>query len=524
MNYQVRTKLFIAFSLLMFLAGCTKSPTLTDTTKNKKADQSYGVSSSNPQAIKVGMDILKNGGTAADAAIAVSYVLGVTEPFGSGVGGGGGMLIVTDSGKADFIDYRETSPEDTDFSNPTGTPGLVAGMQAVHDKYGTVPMKDLLQPAVDLAEEGFKVDKTLTSRLSSAQARVSSKETLLFYPGGEPIQPGEKLVQKELANTLQRIQDDGPEGFYEGTIAEAIKEETDLSLDDLRDYEVKHRKPVKGTFSGYDVWTAPPPFSGVTGLEMLKLAEEIDLDDSEGKSDYMKKLGSITNAAYQDRIDYTGDGIKADEAEQLLSPLHLKNLKDEIESGDWTNENFESEEHESTTHFVIMDQYGTVVSATNTLSNFFGSGNYTHGFFLNDQLKNFRNGLNAKDSSKRSRTFTAPTVLKKDGKETIGIGSPGGDRIPQVLMQVLYSYSQGEGTFQEIIDNYRFVFDGSVIYTESRLSDGTKSRLKNAGYDVIQKVSPMFYGGVQVLSRNEENGTITGAGDPRRNGGWESDK
>lgn len=510
--------------MLILIAGCSKTDPLSDTNDTNKPvnDQSYGVSSSNPIAVEVGMEILDNGGTAADASIAISYVLGVTEPFGSGIGGGGGMLIVPESEDPNFIDYRETAPERSKLKHNTAVPGFVAGMQAVHDKYGTIPMEDLIQPAIDLAEDGFEVDKMLSSRLKAAKARVSSEETLLFYPDDDSIEAGKVLKQEELADTLKLIQRKGPDGFYKGDVARAIKSKTDVDLMDLKHYEVKEREPVQGTFAGYDVLTAPPPFSGVTVLEMLNLAEETDLSDTSNKSDYMELLGAITNASYKDRMNYTGDGISADKAEQLLSPLHLKNLKEEINKGEWSNVEFQSEEHESTTHFVVMDKFGTVVSTTNTLSNFFGSGDYTNGFFLNDQLKNFRSGLNAIDHHKRSRTFTAPTVLKKQGEETIGIGSPGGDRIPQILMQVLYEYTQGDDTFQNIIDGYRFIFDGNTIYTEYHPSDETTSALEAAGYNVVQKVSPVFYGGVQVLVRNEKNGRLSGAADPRRNGSWQA--
>ncbi|MGG3559720.1 gamma-glutamyltransferase [Peribacillus frigoritolerans] len=516
-------KIFISLCVLIYLAGCSKTPPISDTNDpiERKTEQSYGVSSSNPIAIDVGMDILENGGTAADAAIAVSYVLGVVEPYGSGVGGGGGMLIAPESGDPEFIDYRESSPEDPSSRHNSGIPGLVAGMQVISDKYGSVPMADLLQPAIDLAEEGFEVNESLSSRLAAAQPRISSDATSLFYPDGDAIEPGKTLVQERLAETLKEIQQEGPDGFYKGEIARDIKRESDIDLMDLKRYEVKKRKPVQGTFAGYDVFTAPPPFSGITVLEMLKLAEEMNLGDSSSKSAYMKVLGGITGTAYQDRTVHVGDGISHSKAEKLLSPIHLDNLKNKIKSEKWEESNG-TEEHESTTHFVIMDKYGTVVSTTNTLSNFFGSGDYTNGFFLNDQLKNFRSGLNAQEAYKRSRTFTAPTILKKPGRESIGIGSPGGDRIPQILMQVLYSYTENEGSLQDIVDRNRFVFDGKKIYTESRLSDETVSDLEDSGYEVIQKISPMYYGGVQGLVKNEKNGQISGAGDKRRNGSWKA--
>ncbi|WP_375089915.1 gamma-glutamyltransferase family protein [Peribacillus sp. RS7] len=522
---RMTRKVIISLSMLIYIAGCSKTPPISDTNEpiDSKNAQSYGVSSSNPIAIDVGMDILENGGTAADAAIAVSYVLGVVEPYGSGVGGGGGMLIAPESGDPNFIDYRESSPEDPSSRHDTGIPGLVAGMQVISDKYGSVPMADLLQPAIELAEGGFEVDESLSSRLEAAQPRISSDATSPFYPDGDAIEPGKTLVQERLAETLKQIQKDGPDGFYKGEIARDIKRESDIDLMDLKRYEVKEHKPVQGTFAGYDVFTAPPPFSGITVLEMLKLAEEMNLGDSSSKSAYMKVLGGITDTAYQDRSDHIGDGISHSKAEKLLSPIHLDNLKSKIKSEKWEDkESNGSEEHESTTHFVIMDKYGTVVSTTNTLSNFFGSGDYTNGFFLNDQLKNFGSDLNSQEAYKRSRTFTAPTILKKPGQESIGIGSPGGDRIPQILMQVLYSYTENEGSFQDIVDRNRFVFDGKKIYTESRLSDEMISNLEDSGYEVIQKISPMYYGGVQVLVKNEKNGRLSGAGDKRRNGGWKA--
>ncbi|MGE7878982.1 gamma-glutamyltransferase family protein [Peribacillus muralis] len=521
MNHMTK-KVLLSLCMLIYIAGCSKSPPLSDT--NEPIDhKSYGVSSSSPIAIDVGMKILNDGGKAADAAIAVSYALGVTEPYGSGIGGGGGMLIAPKSGKPNFIDYRESSPEDPSSRHQTGIPGLVAGMQVVHDKYGSVPMEDLIQPAVDLAQDGFKVNEMLAARLAEAEPRLSSDETSLFYPDGDALEQGGTLRQVKLADTLKKIQQKGPDGFYKGEIARDIKKETDVDLMDLKRYEVKERKPVQGTFAGYDVWTAPPPFSGITVLEMLRLAEEANLGDTKSKSAYMKVLGAITNTAYGDRVNHIGDGTSPAKAEQLLSPIHLTNLTNKIKNGSWDyKESHELEEHESTTHFVIMDKYGTIVSATNTLSNFFGSGDYTNGFFLNNQLKNFGSDLNDQEAYKRSRTFTSPTILKKPGQESIGIGLPGGDRIPQVLMQVLYSYAEKEGSFQDIIDRNRFVFDGRKIHTETKLPNETISKLEDSGYKIIHDTDPMYYGGVQVLLRDENTGRLTGAGDKRRNGSWKA--
>ncbi|TKI94463.1 capsular biosynthesis protein, partial [Bacillus cereus] len=180
------------------------------------------------------------------------------------------------------------------------------------------------------------------------------------------------------------------------------------------------------------------------------------------------------------------------------------------------------EEHESTTHFVVMDKYGTVVSVTNTLSNFFGTGAYMEGFFLNNQLANFSNSPNQREPGKRSRTFMAPTILEKKGTEIMGIGSPGGNRIPQILTLVLDKYFHSNSALQDTVDESRFIFEKDYLYTENVLPFNVQKNLKEDGYNVIYKDSPVFYGGVQALVRDEKMNKINGAGDGRRNGSWKS--
>jgi gamma-glutamyltranspeptidase / glutathione hydrolase len=491
--------------------------------KSSKVNQPYGVSASQSIAIDVGMKVMKNGGNAIDAAIAISYVLGVVEPFGSGLGGGGGMLIVPNSEEANFIDYREISPKID--STSSGVPGLVAGMQYVHEKYGSLPMKDLLQPAIYYAENGFKVDQALSNRLMNAKPRVYSNNTLLYYPNHNAIKPGKALIQKDLAKTLKLIQEKGMSGFYEGEVAKGINKVTKIPLEDLKQYSVKEQLPVKGEYAGYEVYTAPPPFSGVTLLQMLKLAEQVNLIQSPNEAAYITGISDITKVAYQDRLKHIGDNVDTKKAEQWVDNSYISKLKNEMQDGNFRNLTFDdTEEHVSTTHFVVIDKDGTIVSATNTLSNFFGSGKYTHGFFLNDSMKNFGKGLNIKEHNKRPRTFTAPTVLQKKGKEIIGIGSPGGNRIPQILMQIIYSYSEEISPFQMIVNRSRFVFDNNIIYTESPFSEETTNALIKQRFKVIHKVSPMYYGGVQVLLKDEVTSKISGAGDPRRNGNWKVQK
>lgn len=521
-------KKIIIACLIVSLMGCSGTSKsfnrIKESVKQKNDSMgdkgTYGVSASHPLAVKEGMKVLRSGGNAVDAAIVVSYVLGVVEPYASGIGGGGGMLIVSKDKKS-FIDYRETAPHFAGNKKTLiGVPGFVDGMEYIHDKYGSLPMDKLLQPAIHYAEKGFQVDDSLTIRLDLATPRIYSDKLSIFYPNGEPIEAGKKLIQKDLARTLKKIQEEGAKGFYKGEIAEAISETANISLEDIGEYKVEEREPVKGNYMGYDVYTAPPPFSGVTLLQMLKLAEEKEIyKDVDHTATYISKMAEISRLAYQDRMKNIGDPNYVDmDSNKMVSDKYIATIKNQ------NGEAFSEEEHESTTHFVIIDRDGTVVSSTNTLSNFFGTGEYIEGFFLNNQLQNFgNNGPNNYEPGKRSRTFMAPTVLEKGG-ETIGIGSPGGNRIPQVLVPVLDKYTHGKGSLKDIVNEYRVTFEKNTAYTEIPLGVKVRDELSRKGINVEHKISPMFYGGVQALVKDERDNVITGAGDYRRNGTWKSSK
>ncbi|MEC3336008.1 gamma-glutamyltransferase family protein [Bacillus cereus] len=483
-----------------------------------KKDYAYGVSASHPLAVDEGMKILQQGGNAIDAAIVISYMLGVVEPYASGLGGGGGMLILNEHGESNFIDYREVAPSQINNTGNTGIPGFVAGMEFAHKKYGSIEMSELLKPSIFYAENGFEVDDILSSRLANASHRIYSKKLNIFYPDGDPINKGKKLIQKKLSNTLKNIQEKGTSAFYQGDIAKELNKMTNIPLSDIDKYQVEERKPVIGQYCGYTVYTAPPPFSGVTLLQMLKQTELTNTYSRTNNLEaYMKNMGEITKVSYQDRVQTIGDPkFSQMHSQKWISNQYLSRLikKENIVPLE--------EEHESTTHFVVMDKYGTVVSVTNTLSNFFGTGAYMEGFFLNNQLANFSNSPNQREPSKRSRTFMAPTILEKKGTEIMGIGSPGGNRIPQILTLVLDKYFHSNSALQDTVDESRFIFEKDYLYTENVLPFNVQKDLKEDGYNVIYKDSPLFYGGVQALVRDEKMNKINGAGDGRRNGSWKS--
>jgi gamma-glutamyltranspeptidase/glutathione hydrolase len=493
----------------------------------------YGVSSSNPIAVEVGMDVLEEGGNAVDAAVAVSYALGVVEPYGSGIGGGGGMLILPgdQSDKPTFFDYRETSPTSSEDSEEgIGVPGFVKGMETVHEKYGSKKMDELIEPAIKLADDGFPVGQQLAERLKGAQYRLSEDEIPNFFPGNQSIEEGEKLEQPELGETLELIKEKGSDVFYNGELAEEIADEVPgIQKSDLEEYSVEEREPVQGEFAGYDVISAPPPFSGITLIQSLQMAEMLNVQKAEEDTALFTHLTSeITNRANSDRVKHIGDPAFSEiDEKELTDKEYSRELAQDISLNE-LSEKYQlkgkdlEEEHISTTHFVVTDKDGTVVSVTNTLSNFFGSGENVEGFFLNNNLNNFNNiksSLNYYEPGKRSRTFTAPTILKKDD-EVIGIGTPGGSRIPMMLTEVLVRHLLFKDSLQDAIDAPRFSIENNHLYTEFQYPTSVREELEGMGYDVKEKSSAIYYGGIQAIVIDQKNNRIYGGADPRRQGTW----
>ncbi|ADC49386.1 capsule anchoring protein CapD [Alkalihalophilus pseudofirmus OF4] len=500
-----------------------------------KHKEGYGVSSSNPVAVEVGMRVLEQGGNAVDAAVAVSFALGVAEPYGSGLGGGGTMLVLPKPDVEPVVyDYRETAPREG-RKNSTGVPGLVKGMHEVHHDYGVKSLYDLLEPSIDIAEGGFVVDTYLSQRIHGARHRIDQDAASHFFPDDEAIKGGETLRQEDLAETLKRLQEYGLNDFYEGDIAEDIANNySDVSKRDLEEYEVVKTKAAKGSFYGYDVYTAGPPTAGITLIQMLQMAEAYKLDRIDKTSaDYIHLLGEMAKQAYNDRLSNISDPKFTEvNTEKLASEKYSSKMASEIStvelsaSFDVNDTPADENNHNNTTHFVVMDQDGMVVSATNTLSNFFGSGNMVEGFFLNNQLANFSSNdksPNAYEPQKSPRSFITPTIVRsEDGDDVMGIGTPGGRRIPQILTQVMISAMFDDISIQEALDQPRFIVEDDEIFIEEDMPDSIVSDLRNKGYLVKVNNSDMFYGGVQVLSKFGEDREVTGAADKRRSGVWKA--
>jgi len=507
--------------------------TLDDTTSREEQNSRYGVASDNPIATEVGMKILEQGGNAVDAAIAVSFVLGVAEPHTSGVGGGGTMLIhPAGGGDPSVYDYRETAPAEMPSSD-IGVPGFVKGMYQVHEDFGIINMEKLIEPSINFAANGVPVSEALHSQLESNQDSLSGLDHL--YPDGEPIEAGELLVQEQLTETLEDIQENGPSAFYEGDIASAINEaESDITEEDLNAYETQVKEPIQGEFGGYDVLAAPPPSGGVMLIQMLQMAEELNIEDTkENPLAFSLLMGTINRISYNDRLEKVGDPNYTDvPTEEMISQDHIEKLVSGTDDGfnlsDYRSElesEADMEDHANTTHFVIVDENGMMVSVTNTLSAAFGSGEYVNGFFLNNQLKNFstdEDSPNSPEPGKRPFSYTTPTILAKNGQPVIGIGGSGGRRIPSIVAQQLVKMIKFNEPVRESADDPRTFLKLNEDVLEAEHGYVFLRDPEDLGVDVEYSDDTSYFGSVQGLIVDDENNKIYGSSDPRRGGTWKA--
>jgi gamma-glutamyltranspeptidase/glutathione hydrolase len=511
--------------------GSIESITDIFTKSDEKIDIPYAVSTAHPKATEVGMEILKKGGNAIDAAIAISYALGVVEPHGSGIGGGGTMLIYPSKTKEpEVIDYREVAPQTKEIPK-TGVPGFIKGMELAHQKYGKLPMKDLIQPSIDLAAEGIRASRELSTRLYYAQYRLDWKSLPHLFPDGNAIQTDKLLKQTDLAKTLTKIRDEGSEVFYTGSLAKKIVKAADgLQLSDLKDYKATSYKPLTEKYKDYEVVFTEPPGGGLMLYQTLVMADYVGVSSHKDLSaDFIHKLGEVSKRVSDSKKKFVGDPKFVDvPLDKLKSSSYLKELVSDIKEDKISNKYkdvfdtvAEEEEHENTTHFVVIDKEGTVVSVTNTLSNFFGTGAYVDGFFLNSQLDNFSKSKkrpNHGAPGKKAVSWTAPTVILKNGKPILAIGSAGGRNIPPVLAEVIIRTLDLNQTLQEAVDETRFIVEKNTVIIEEALPSSVTSKLLKLGYQIEVRNSPSFYGSIQGIHIDWENKKIDGGADNRRHG------
>jgi gamma-glutamyltranspeptidase / glutathione hydrolase len=439
------------------------------------------------RAARIGNDILQKGGNAVDAAVAVGFALAVTYPRAGNIGGGGFMVIHLANGTDTTIDYRETAPHGINAQSfldaqgnadpqksresalAIGVPGTVAGLALAEDKYGSgrFTLADLIAPAVAMAREGITFEDDRAEALPNERARLvrwPATVKIFFKRDGSPVSFGDRLVQTDLADTLEAIGSEGPSAFYEGSIAREIADAVQaaggvMTADDLRDYRAIERPPVRGTYRGYDVVSMAPPSSGGVGLiEMLNILEGYDLAHAE-KPQELHLLVEAMKRAYADRTLFLGDPDKVQNPiERLISKDYAAAWRATIDLAHATPASaihaggtVDHEGH-NTTHFSVIDRYGNAVSNTYTLNFSFGVGLVAEGtgVLLNNELDDFAAkpdspnayGLlgaeaNEPGPGKRPLSSMSPTILLKDGKPFLITGSPGGSRIITAVLQVI---------------------------------------------------------------------------------------
>jgi gamma-glutamyltranspeptidase/glutathione hydrolase len=521
-------------------------------------------------AAQVGADILKAGGNAVDAAVAVGFALAVTHPQAGNVGGGGFMLIaLAGTKKITSIDYRETAPAaasrdmfldengnvDRDKARysraSAGVPGTVAGLLYSLERYGTMPRERVLAPAIKLAEEGFTVSYGLAFALAKGHERFSgdpSSQAYFEHPGGEPYKAGEILRQPDLAKTLKAISSLGAPGFYEGPVADLIVAEMkqgrgQITLDDLKAYRPIEREPVRGTYLGYDIVSMPPPSSGgVHVIQMLNILEGYDLAKlGHNTADTMHRLVEAMRRAYADRAKYLGDpGFVKVPISGLVSKEYAVKLRAGIDlthatkSADVSAGKPPSAEGEQTTHFSVIDRFGNAVSNTYTLNLAFGSGYSVDGagFLLNNEMDDFSSkpgtpnafGLvggdaNAIAPGKRPLSSMAPAIVLKDGAPYLVTGSPGGSTIITVVLQEIlnvlaFNLNVAEATAAPRIHHQ---WQPDTVISERGVSDDTLRILEARGFILPKNADGSFQHRVMGRANSimRAGGLFLGAADTR---------
>ncbi|HYX15942.1 MAG TPA: gamma-glutamyltransferase [Nostoc sp.] len=560
------------YKILSFI-GCKNSPSL-HCRKSIPLDRYPTVSGQNGivvttqhKASEAGVQILKEGGNAVDAAVAVGYALAVTDPCCGNLGGGGFMLIHLANGKDTFINFREKAPlaatKDmyldkqgkvvsgltTNGYLAVGVPGTVKGLEQALSQYGTMTRQKVMAPAIRLAAEGFQLGQGDIQILKAGTPRFKTQPNVanIFLKNAKhPYQSGNRLVQKNLAQTLRLIAQQGSDVFYKGTIANKIVKASlehggILTLKDFTSYAVSQTQPIKCKYRGYEVISAPPPGGGTTLCQMLNILEGYELKKlGWHSSESLHLMLSTMLYAYADRNQYLGDPqfIK-NPVEKLLSKEYAAKVRSQIpkERAISPKPLFSSitlNEGTNTTHYSIVDQYGNAVAVTYTINSYFGAGVIpgNTGFFLNNEMDDFtakpgvannfglmQGSANSIEPGKRPLSSMAPTIVTKDGKVFMVTGSPGGSTITTTVLQIITNVIDYGMNITEAVNAPRIHYQGlpNVVITEPyALNSKDLQNLWSMGY----RVAPFVYwGAAGSILLNPQTGLLYGVNDSRKPAG-----
>ncbi len=543
----------LLFFLLIFLFGCNNS-------QPKKIVAA--VVSAKKEASEIGIKIIEKGGNAFDAMIATDLALAVCYPSAGNIGGGGFMIYRTSDGQVGTLDYREKAPEksnkdmflDSDGNVikgkstigglSVGVPGTIAGLFEVHKRFGSLPFETLIEPAIQLARKGYVPTKNQLKNIELYKdlfVSINGKKTLF----ASNLKEGDRIINEALAKTLEVIKENGKDGFYKGEIAKHIvnniKESGGiLNINDLNNYTPKWRTPIYFKYKDLDIYSMGPPSSGGICLaQILSMIEPYNLNQYPQNS--IKAIQLLVEAqrrSYSDRSKFLGDSDYNNvPIDYLINKYYLKNrmksfswekasISESINPGDIST--FESEE---TTHYSIVDNYGNAVGVTTTLNSSFGSKLFVEqgGFFLNNQMDDFSikigqpnlygligGDVNSVQPNKRMLSSMTPTIVEKDGKLSLVLGTPGGSTIiTSVLQTILNIYEYGMPV-QKAVNSPRFHhqwFPDNIVFEPNAFGEKLIKDLKRMGYKIDPSKNKIL-GRVDAIYINQDN-LLTAAADPR---------
>lgn len=557
-------KIFSVLTAVVLLASCQNSPA------KKQPDPEKGVLaphamvvSAKEEASQIGLAILKKGGNAFDAMIATELALAVAYPNAGNIGGGGFMVYRLGSGERGALDYREKAPakahrdmyldkngkviadKSTLGALAVGVPGTIAGIFEVYQKFGSLPIGELIQPAIDLARNGVLITELQANSYMNKNVELIKQANNYVTPFENGWKAGERFKYEELAQTLERIRDNGSYEFYNGETAKRIVSYVQelggiLSLDDLRNYRAQWRKPITFTYKDYIISSMPLPSSGGICLaQILKSVEPYNIGQYPHNGEqYIQLLVEAERRAYADRAYYMGDAdfVKVP-TQQLLSPDYLK---ERMSSFSWDKASKSTEiahgkivgyESDETTHYSIVDRFGNAVAVTTTLNTNYGSKVYVKGggFFLNNQMDDFSikpgepntYGLvgsekNAIAPNKRMLSSMSPTIIEKEGKLFMVIGTPGGSTIITSVLQCFLNVAEYGMTMQQSVSKPRFHHQwlpDDVMYEPKGFAPEVIANLKAKGYKPREE-NFVIIGKVDAILV-QPDGTLEGGADPR---------
>jgi len=563
-----------AFAAAVAFAGAQSSPPaqapiLTNAARFLPVIARHGmVASQEKRATHVGVDILKAGGNAVDAAVAIGFALAVTHPQAGNIGGGGFMLVhLAARNETMAIDYRESAPaamtrdvflNEKGEADPTksrdsalgvGVPGTVAGLALAHEKYGSgkFTLAQLIAPAIRLARDGFEVDDDLADSLPRAQPRLArwpASAKIFLQGNGAPLERGDRLVQPDLANTLETIAIQGPQAFYEGPLAEKLiaslrQSGGIMTRDDLKNYRAILRPTVRGTYRGYEIASMPPPSSGGAHLiQILNILEGFPLRESgAGSAATYHLMIEAMKPAYADRAEFLGDPAFINvPVAGLTSKRYAAELRSKIDPGqarpaqEIRAGNPATHEGDNTTHFSVVDADGNAVANTYTLNFSYGLGLVAEGtgILLNNELDDFAakpgapnayglvgGDANAPGPGKRPLSSMSPTIVLRDGRVFLVTGTPGGSRIITTVLQVVLNVVDHQMNIAEAVAapriHHQWVPD--IVFAERGLSPDTIRLLESRGHKLITTVTSGSANSIMVTPEG-----LAGAADPRQRG------